>query len=183
MEPVIRDEMAFEQFVREWWVELLLGIAAIVAGVIVLAQPGISLVTLAWVGGIFLLVDGVFEVIAALSRRAEGRGMLALFGVLIIIVGLMLVRHPIGGVVAIAMLLGIWFVAFGTIRFVDALDRPELRLWNLFLAVVEVIVGVIIVSSPDIGVGTLALIAGIGFVLRGIGMVTLAWMMRSASRA
>jgi uncharacterized membrane protein HdeD (DUF308 family) len=174
--------MALERIVHGWWVLLLLGLVGIAAGVVVLAQPGIGLVTLAWVSGVFLLVDGVFEVVGSLSRRAESRGMFALFGVLSIIAGLILVRHPIGGVVAIALLLGIWFVAFGLVRFVDAFDRSEHRLWNLVLAVLEVVAGAIIVAAPGIGVATLALIVGIGFLLRGIATTTLAWMMRAAAR-
>ncbi len=164
-----------------WWFLMLLGILSVTAGVIVLAWPGISLVTLAWVSGIFLLVDGVFELVVSLSRRAEGRGLLALLGVLSVIVGLVLVRHPIAGVVAVALLLGIWLVVFGLVRFVEAFGRRERhRLWDLVVAVLEVIAGVIIVAVPGIGVAALALIVGIAFVLRGLGITMLAWTLRGA---
>lgn len=58
-------------------------------------------------------------------------------------------RHPIASVVAVGMLLGIWFVAFGLVRFVEAFSYIEQhRVWNLLVALVEVIAGIIIVSTP-----------------------------------
>jgi uncharacterized membrane protein HdeD (DUF308 family) len=100
--------------------------------------------------------------------------------VLSVVAGLFLVRHPVAGVVGIALLLGIWFVAFGLTRFVDAFDHSDGRVWRFLLAGLEVVVGVIIVASPDIGVATLALIVGIGFLLRGIATAAIAWTLRAA---
>jgi uncharacterized membrane protein HdeD (DUF308 family) len=171
---------ALERIAGAWWVLLLLGLLGIAAGVIVIALPGISLTALAWVSGVYLLFDGLLHVVASLSRQAQNRGLTALFGVLSVVAGLFLVRHPIAGVVGIAVLLGIWFVAFGLVRFIDAFDRPEGRTWQLLLAVLEVIVGVIIVASPDIGVASLALIVGVGYLLRGIATAAIAWGLRSA---
>jgi uncharacterized membrane protein HdeD (DUF308 family) len=56
--------------VGPWWLWLLLGLVGIAAGVIVLAWPAISLLTLAVVSGIFLLVDGAFEL--AVCRQPSG---------------------------------------------------------------------------------------------------------------
>jgi hypothetical protein len=89
----------------------------------VLVWPGISLMTLAWISGIFLIVDAIFEFVAALRRRTEGRGLVALLGVLSLIAGLFLVRHPIAGVVAMTLLLGFWLIVFGVVRFIDAILR------------------------------------------------------------
>lgn len=76
------------RLLSRWWLVALLGVLSIAAGIIVLAWPGITLVTLAWVSGIFLLVDGVLELAAVLRHRTESRGMLALLGALSIIAGL-----------------------------------------------------------------------------------------------
>jgi hypothetical protein len=48
-----------------WWLLVLVGVLGVVAGVIILAKPGSSLQTLAVIAGIFLLVDGIFELAAA----------------------------------------------------------------------------------------------------------------------
>src|SRR3954471_1494108 len=164
-------------FERSWWLLLIAGLLGIAAGIIVLVEPAISLETLAVVAGIFLLVDAIFEIVAAIAGAVPNRGMLALLGVLSAIVGVLLIRHPINGVVAIALLLGLWLIAFGIVRAMRAFDVSEHRALNLLLAALEVVAGVIIVSSPGIGVATLALLVGISFIARGITMCMVAWML------
>jgi len=46
------------------------GLLGIAAGVIILAQPGIGLVTLVWIVGIGLIVQGAIEIAAAFGLRA-----------------------------------------------------------------------------------------------------------------
>jgi uncharacterized membrane protein HdeD (DUF308 family) len=79
-----------------WWLLLLVGVISIAAGVTILVKPGDSLATLAVIAGIFLLVDGILELTAALLHGTQSRGMVALLGVLTAIVGVLLIRHPIG---------------------------------------------------------------------------------------
>jgi uncharacterized membrane protein HdeD (DUF308 family) len=174
LDPLASDR-DLERFTGAWWLLLLAGVLGIAAGVVVLVWPGISLVSLAWVTGIFLIADAIFEFAAALGRRTDGRGVLALLGVLSLVTGILLVRHPIAGVLVIAMLLGIWLIAFGVVRFVETFGRAEHRTWNLVLAVLEVVAGIVIVAIPDIGVGTLAVVVGIAFVLRGIATAAIGW--------
>ncbi|HLZ72099.1 MAG TPA: HdeD family acid-resistance protein [Dehalococcoidia bacterium] len=177
-------ETVVHQLVEGWWLVLLFGVASIAAGVIMLVWPGIGIVSLAWVAGIFLLVDGVFELLTALSPRSEGRGMLAILGALSVIAGLFLVRHPIASVAAIALLLGAWFIVMGAVRLVEAFGPFEgQRLWMLLVAVLELIFGIIVVSDVGIGVAALAAIVGIGFILRGLAMVMAGWTLRSLSSA
>jgi uncharacterized membrane protein HdeD (DUF308 family) len=145
---------------------------SLAAGIIVILKPSNSLPTLAVIFGIFILVDGVVVLVGALSADTQNHGLLAVLGVLSVIAGVLLIRHPAGGVRAVALVLGIWLIAAGVVRFIDALAFRGSRLWRLGVAIVLVIFGIVIVSSPHIGYATLALIAGIGFISYGIGMLT-----------
>jgi uncharacterized membrane protein HdeD (DUF308 family) len=156
-----------------WWLLLVVGILSVAAGVIILFKPSDSLATLAVVAGIFVLADGIVELIASFSRQTQNRGLVALLGVLSAIVGIILIRHPIAGIVAIALLIGIWLVAVGVVRLALAFEFPEQRAWNIVAASLEILAGIVIVSSPDIGFATLALLAGIAFILNGIGLLGL----------
>jgi Short repeat of unknown function (DUF308) len=104
-----------------------LGLLSIVAGIIVLIEPGSSLKVIAVITGIFVLIDGIVALVAALSRGTENRGLAALIGVLNLVVGVLLIRHPIGGVVAVALLVGIWLIVAGAVRFVLAFDAERHR--------------------------------------------------------
>jgi uncharacterized membrane protein HdeD (DUF308 family) len=165
-----------------WWLALLIGVVSIVAGVIVIAKPSNSLATLAVIFGIFILVDGIVELVAALSGETQNRGLLAVLGVLSVIAGVLLIRHPLGGVRAVALLIGIWLIAAGLVRFVAAFEAAENRLWRIGVALVLAIFGIVIVASPHIGYATLALITGIGFICYGLGMLALGWAMHVVRR-
>jgi uncharacterized membrane protein HdeD (DUF308 family) len=168
-------EGAREELRGAWVLLLAIGMLSVAAGIALLAWPAIGLVTLAWVSGIFLILDAIYEFIAALSGRSEHRGTLSLLGVLSLIAGLFLVRHPVAGVVLFALLLGFWLIVFGAVRFVEAFGRREPRAWDLVIGAVEVLAGIVIVAIPGIGVRTLAILVGIAFVLRGAGTAAVGW--------
>ena len=180
------NETLYQAEVKEstwsWWLLLLVGLLSVAAGVVILFKPSESLATLAVIAGIFLLVDGILELGSSFMRSTPNRGMVALFGVLTAIVGVLLIRHPIGGVTAVALLIGIWLIAVGVIRFATAFEEYEHRGWYAFAGILELIAGIVIVANPDIGYTTLAILVGIGFILNGIGMAALGWGMHEVRR-
>ncbi len=176
-------ESSYQAEVKEvswgWWLVLLVGLLSIVAGVIILFKPSESLPTLAVIAGIFLLCDGILELVASFMRSTANRGLVGLFGVITAIVGVLLIRHPVGGVAAVALLIGIWLIAVGVIRFVTAFEEYEHRGWHALAGVVELIAGIVIVANPNIGFATLALLVGIGFIVNGVAMAVLGWGMHA----
>ena len=165
-----------------WWLALLIGALSIVAGIIVILKPSNSLSTLAVILGIFILIDGIFEIVGAILGDTESRGLLAVIGTLSVIAGVLLIRHPLGGVRAVALLLGIWLIAAGVVRLISAFAFPRDRIWGIIVALVLGIFGIVIVSAPHIGYATLALIAGICFICYGLGMLAVGWAMHTIRR-
>jgi uncharacterized membrane protein HdeD (DUF308 family) len=161
-----------------WWLLVLVGLLSVVAGVIILVKPGDSLATLAVIAGIFLLADGILELLSSFVRSTRNRGLVALFGVLSAIVGVLLIRHPIGGVAAVALLIGLWLITIGVIRLATAFEEYENRGWYALAGALELVAGIVIVANPNIGFATLAILVGIGFILNGFGMVALGRGMR-----
>jgi uncharacterized membrane protein HdeD (DUF308 family) len=161
------------------WTMILLGCLGVAAGVIVLVEPSISLVTLAVISGIFLLLDGLIELLSSLSRSVENRGLVALFGAITAIVGVLLIRHPDTAVVAIALLLGLWLLVIGILRLVGSFAVKGTSVWTILLGLFEVIAGIVIVSTPKIGVATLALFIGIAWIARGLVAIVVGWTLRT----
>ena len=56
---------------RGW--NIFFGVVMLLGGFVVLAWPGISLVTLTWVVGIWLIVIGIYEIIAAFSVKSAAK--------------------------------------------------------------------------------------------------------------
>ena len=49
------------------------GIIMVIGGVVVLEWPGISLATLTWVMGIWMIIGGIFEIVAAFMLRSAAK--------------------------------------------------------------------------------------------------------------
>ena len=176
--PMTREEA--HQATGLWWLPLSLGVLSAIAGVIVLAKPSNSLATLAVVAGIFIVLNGIAELCSSLIGSTESRGIVALLGVLNLIVGVVLIRHPVGGVTFVAVLLGVWLIAIGAIRFVLSFESGSHRVWNLVVAAVEVVAGIVIIANPHIGFATLALLVGLAFIVSGASLFLLGIGMHSA---
>ena len=161
-----------------WWLLVVIGLVGIAAGVVVLLKPEDSLSTLAVIAGIFILASGIFDVAVSFSRRTPNRGLAAVMGVLSAVIGILLIRHPVGGVLFVALLIGIWLVAIGVVRFFEAFDSDR-RTWGIVVALIEIAAGVVIVATPPIGFATLALLTGIAFIANGIAIFALGWIMHS----
>lgn len=166
---------------RFWWLLTLMGAISLVAGGILVAKPSQSLKTLAVIFGIFLLIDGIIALIWALRHRGASRGLDVVVGVLGVVFGLILVRHPTSAVNVIGLLIGIWLVAAGAVRLVRGIELRSF--WRIGIAVLELIVGVIIVGEPHIGYATLAVLTGIWLILNGIATIGLSLLLRKAGQA
>lgn len=162
---------ALKDFRSLWWLFALFGVVTLAAGVVLIAWPGPSLVTIAVIIGIFLLVDGVIDVLLAIAGRGEGRGLVAVLGVLSIIAGLILIKHPFDALAVLVIITGIWFVVAGVVRFIAVFAQQDGRGANLAIGVLDVIAGIVVLSWPDLSLKTLAVLAGIVLLLRGAAFI------------
>jgi len=178
--PMVTEQRAPADM--DWWVMLVAGLVAAGIGILVLTKPGESLKTLAVIAGIYFLFDSVVAFVVALARTSEHREFAVLHAVVSLVIGLILVRHPIEGITAIAMLIGIWLVVAGALGLVAGLRGSDHRAWRMGIALVPLIAGIVIVANPHIGYNTLALIAGLSLIMQGVAMIALGFGIRSLSR-
>jgi uncharacterized membrane protein HdeD (DUF308 family) len=168
---------------RLWWLLVIVGVASLIAGVILVLEPSNSLAALAVVVGIFLLIDGIAELIRSFGNAVESRALAAIIGLLGIVIGIILIRHPFHGVTAIGLVIGIWLVAVGAIRLFWAIALGRRVLLNIGVAALEIIAGIVIVSDPHIGYATLAILTGIWLILNGIATIAVGFAARSLATA
>ncbi len=163
-----------------WWLPVLFGVVTCGVGVFFVVSPHETLSTFTVIAGIFLLVDGVLAIFGSVFGRGDGRALLALIGVLSAIAGLVLIKKPFDTLVVFALIVGVWFVVAGVVRFVVALASPEGRGGNIVTAILDVIAGIVILSWPDLGLSTLAVIIGIVLIVRGVLFLVAGWQLRKA---
>ena len=66
--------MGFDSKEGRGW-NIFFGLIMLIGGVIILSQPALSLVTLSWVVGIWLIVIGIYEIIAAFIVRGKTKAL------------------------------------------------------------------------------------------------------------
>jgi uncharacterized membrane protein HdeD (DUF308 family) len=100
---------------RNWWAVLARGIAAVLFGICALLLPGLVLLTLALLFAIYLLVDGLFAILAAIraARHHERWGLLVAEGVLDAVLGAAIVIMPAAAVLGLVYLTAAWAVLTG----------------------------------------------------------------------
>jgi uncharacterized membrane protein HdeD (DUF308 family) len=165
----------------KWWLVGLLGLLSIAVGVLAIVYPDITLLALGLIVGIYLVIAGASYVALATleNQTAGGRVLRLLVGFLSILAGLICLVRPGAGVLALLIALSFWFILTGVADLARALDVREHRVISAVLGVVSIAAGVIIVANPDIGLATLALLAGIGFLVRGtVEVMAAGWMYR-----
>lgn len=159
------------------WLLVLFGVIMLGVGVFFVASPRETLSTFTVITGIFLLVDGVLAIVGSLFGGGEGRGLLALVGALGAIAGLVLIKKPFGTLTVFALIAGVWFVVVGVVRFVAAFAVPEGRAANIGTAILDLIAGIVILSWPELGLTTLAVIIGIVLIFRGVFFMAAGWVL------
>ena len=137
---------ALKDFRSLWWLFVLFGLLTLAAGIILIAWPGPSLVTIAVIIGIFLLVDGVIDVILSIVGKGEGRGLVAVLGVLSIIAGLIMVKHPFSALAVLVIIVGIWFIVAGVVRFIAAFSDRDGRGTNIVVGILDVVAGIVVLA-------------------------------------
>ena len=162
-----------------WWLLVFVGVVSVVAGGILVARPSHSLATLSVVFGIFLLIDGIIDVISSFGRGEENRALSVIVGLLAIVIGILLIRHPTTAVSAIGLIIGIWLVAAGALRLMRAISFGG-GILRILIALLEIVVGVIVVSDPHIGYATLAILIGIWLIINGLAWIGLGVVSRAS---
>jgi uncharacterized membrane protein HdeD (DUF308 family) len=172
---------------RHWGWVLFFGVITLVLGILALAWPGHTLIAIAVVFGVQLVVMGIFRFVASFAYPDLSSGtrvLYALLGVLSLIIGLYALRHVLITIVALALLLGIFWVVNGTTELFTAISQRELpnRGWNIFAGILGIIAGFILLVYPSISVLTLAIVVGIWLIVYGMMLISVASQMRSLAR-
>ena len=171
---------------RNWWALALRGLAAILFGILAFAWPGITLFVLVIFFGAYLLVDGIFAIVAAVRAAGEEARwwLLLLEGILGVVAGLVSFFWPGLTALALLYLIAAWAIVTGIMEIVAAirLRRELVGEWALILSgVLSFIFGVLLVVIPArAGLLSLTWLIGIYAVAFGVLLVILAFRVRNA---
>jgi uncharacterized membrane protein HdeD (DUF308 family) len=169
--------------VGNWWALALRGAAAVIFSLIAFALPGVTLTVLVLFFAAYLLVDGVFALVAGLraAEHHERWGALALEGMLDLIAGAFVVMWPGLTLIAFVYMAAFWALVSGIALLVAAFRlHREHGEWVMILAgLLSIAWGILVAVFPIAGILVWAWWIGAYALIFGITMLILAFRLRS----
>ena len=172
-----------DAFARNWWILLIRGILAVLFGITAFALPGLTLVTLVIIYGIYALADGITALWVGAGARAWP---LLIIGVVGLLVGIYTFIFPGITTVALLYIIAVWSIVRGITDLVTALSlRKHLKsVSELVIAgFVSIIFGAWMLANPGRGALAMILIIGGYALIFGVVMIIHALRWRTPASA
>lgn len=167
---------------RNWWAVALRGVFAILFAAIAFVWPGATLLSFVLFFSAYMLVDGVFGIVAGVraASRQERWGLLVLEGVLNILVGIIAFLMPGLTLVFFVALIAAWSILTGILMIVAAfkLNPTYGRAWLIVSGIVSLLFGIALLIAPLIGAVVLTWWLGAYALVFGIALLILAFRLR-----
>ncbi|MER8182279.1 DUF308 domain-containing protein [Kitasatospora sp. NPDC094015] len=186
-DPSFPTDGPYQRLARAaWQVVLAAGLASLALGVVIFVWPKQTLWVVGVLFGIYLVVIGVFQLMAAFGTHAQTalRVMAFISGALCVLLGLLCFRSAVQSIALLGIWIGIGWLFRGITLVAAAGSDPTMqaRGWQVFVGLLNVLAGVLLMVWPVHSVTALAILAGCGLVVLGLVEVVTAFRIRQAAK-
>lgn len=168
---------------QNWWAVALRGLLGIVFGLIALFVPGATMLSLVLFFSAYMLVDGLFTIIAAVraARQGERWGFLVLEGIVNAAVAAVAAIWPGLTLIAFILMIAAWALVSGGFMLAAAfrLKQDHGRGWLAFGGAVSIIYGGLLIVAPLVGAVVLTWWLGAYALVFGVALVVAALKLRA----
>jgi uncharacterized membrane protein HdeD (DUF308 family) len=163
-----------------WWVFLLQGLAGIILGLMLLTEPGATMVALTTLLGFYWLIMGVLALVQVFVDRSTPWIWSLLSGIVGILAGLFVLRHPLIAALTVptilVIILGVQGLVMGVIEIIGGFKGGGVG--SFVLGAVNVLVGLLLLGSPVAAALAVPLVFGVLLVIQGVASIVLAFRVR-----
>ena len=145
------------------------GVLSVLLGALLLGFTMNMVLALTWFFGVLFLVGGFWALGEAIAGLAP-RGVRALYGIVLVLLGLLTVWNPLQFDLIFILALGFYLVASGVAQMIQVFDSGlprSLRLMLMLSALLMVGLGVVFFLQPLAGVVTVTWITGLLLIFNG----------------
>src|SRR2546423_13281097 len=164
---------------RSWGWVLAAGIAWFLAGLVTLVWPGVTILALVIILGVFLRCAGGTEPgWSFAARHNKGWGLLLFRGIVDVIAGIVVLAWPAATALVLALILGFWLLVYAAMTLWFAYQhRGERPQTGHFVAkgIIAIVAAAITVAWPGATVLVIAFGVGIALELKGVVLLGLAF--------
>ena len=165
-------------FTRNWWVLLLRWILAVLFGIMAFVWPGLTIITLVTLYGIYAFLDGITAIWVGISSRTW---WLLIVGLLGMAVGVYAFAAPLITALALLYLIAFWAILRGVLEIITAVQvRKEIdNEWMLIIGgLFSILVGAILIISPGAGAIAMIWVIGAYALVFGVVMILLSFRVK-----
>ncbi len=107
---------------EHWWLYGLEGIIGLIVGILVFSWPALTSIILVYIISAWAIVTGVIQIFAyiRLQQVFESEVLLLLSGLFSIVIGIILLRFPIGGLMTVTWVVGLYVFLYGSLLITSA---------------------------------------------------------------
>jgi uncharacterized membrane protein HdeD (DUF308 family) len=181
MEIAVMSTVALQpQRSSVWWVFLLQGFAGIILGLMLLTEPGATIVALTTVLGFYWLIMGLLALVQVFVDRSTPWIWSLLTGVVGVLAGLFVLRHPLIAALTVptvlVIILGVQGLVMGVLQIIGGFQGGGIG--SLILGTINVLVGLLLLGSPVAAALAVPFVFGVLLLVQGVGLIILAFRVR-----
>jgi len=166
---------------------ILLGVLAIIVGIIALAWPSVTVYALVILFAVYAFIAAGLQAARAFSSRSAGPvfGHL-LLGLVDLAAGVVALVWPGPTALVLVLVIGVWAVAGGLVEIFAGFGAGETagtRALFILGGLVSIAFGVVLFARPNVGAVTLALLFGLFSIIYGVSEIVLGVELRRTGHA
>ncbi len=140
---------------RNWTVVVARGVLGIIIGLIAFLFPGPTLLSLVGLFAVFLIIDGILAIVAAVRAASKNQrwGLLTFEGIVGIVAGVLAMALPGLTVLVFVGLLAAWSLVSGALELRAAfnLATDHGRWWLALGGIISIVFGIVLIAAPMFG--------------------------------
>jgi uncharacterized membrane protein HdeD (DUF308 family) len=164
-----------------WWLFLLQGIAGIILGLMLVTAPGTTLVAMVTFLGFYWLITGVLALVRMFVDRSVPWVWELLIGIVGILAGLFVLRHPMLAALvaptALVIVLGVQGVAMGVFEIIGGFTGGGVG--SFVVGAINLVVGILLLSAPVAAAVAVPMVFGVLILIEGVALIILAFRVRA----
>lgn len=153
---------------------MLMGVLLVIAGIFMIANEGITFISVAFVVGLLFIIAGIAEVISCNSYRGDegDRAWVLIDGLIMLAIGILIILNKLAADVTVPLVLGFWVLTSGIGNMVRALDKREAKdayfYGYLIIGILNVIVGAYMFFNNDLLMMSVIVQVGLCILAQGV---------------
>lgn len=173
-------------FARRWWVVALRGVFALAFGLIALAAPGATMLSLVVLFAVYALFDGVAELYLAAQSASHGAGWrgwapLLAGGLVSLAAAAIAMLSPGLTILVFVLVMAFWSLVSGVAMIATAfqLDAAHGKVWLILGGLASIVFGVALAFAPLVGAVVLTWWVGVFALAMSAALFAMAYRLYS----